>query len=351
MHRISFVKKLITCILAGLVIGASALRMGVTYFRTWGTIGSFTIIPVLTVVTAVVYALIWQVRKTDNLSTLAFWQGLIRYGVAFDLAEFGWAKIFHLQLVMPLSKLDLPYNSFSAPDMFWTFFSHSYLFGCIIAALQIAGAMLLLFNRTRLVGVFILLPVLANILLMDVFYGIGSSVVVHASIMMAGILYFLVIEFSRLKEFFFAATTRLPGLQVPKYVKWIVRLSIIYIPLLLIAMHGKVDKYPNLTGKYDVKQLSVNRQWLHPDSCADSILTIVYFDIKNGCVFQFSKPEKRWHGRFSKDGNHLRINWFFPANAPVFNGTMSTENDSGKLMLKGALGKDSLDMVLQKTSN
>src|SRR5665213_1067271 len=71
-----------------------------------------------------------------------------------------------------------------------------------MAALQIAGAMLLIFHRTRLVGVFILLPVLANILLMDIFYQIGYSVVVHASIMMAGILYFLVMEFNRLKKIF-----------------------------------------------------------------------------------------------------------------------------------------------------
>jgi len=49
--------------------------------------------------------------------------------------------------------------------------------------------MLLLFRRTRLLGVFVLLPVLANILLMDVFYQIGDSVVVHASIMMLGVLY------------------------------------------------------------------------------------------------------------------------------------------------------------------
>ena len=100
-------------------------------------------------------------------------------------------------------------------------------------------------------GVFILLPLLANILLMDIFYQIGYSVVVHASIMMAGILYFLVMEFNRLKEFFFAATNRLPELRFSRYVKLTIRLSIIYIPLLLIAMHGKVDKYPALTGKYD----------------------------------------------------------------------------------------------------
>src|SRR5665213_3931782 len=105
-----------------------------------------------------------------------------------------------------------------------------------MAALQIAGAMLLIFHRTRLVGVFILLPVLANILLMDIFYQIGYSVVVHTSIMMAGILYFLVMEFNRLKQFFFTATNRLPGLHFSKYVKWAIRLSIIYIPLLLIAM-------------------------------------------------------------------------------------------------------------------
>lgn len=351
MHRISFVKKLITCILAGWVIGASSLRIGVTYFRTWGTIGSFSIIPFLTVVTAVVYALIWQARKTNNPSTLAFWQGLIRYGVAFDLAEFGWAKICHRQLVMPLSKLDLPYNSFSPSDLFWTFFSHSYLFGCIIAALQIGGAMLLLFHRTRLVGVFILLPVLANILLMDIFYQIGYSVVVHTAIMMAGILYFLIIEFNRLKEFFFAATNRLPELHFSRYVKLIMRLSIIYIPLLLIATHEKVDKYPSLTGKYEVKQLSINQQSLHQSTCADSILTVVYFDIKNGCVFQFNTPAKRWNGIFSKDSNQLKIKWFSPADEPIFNGTMSTVDDSGKLMLTGMLGKDSMDMILQKINN
>jgi hypothetical protein len=348
MHKISFLQKLITCILAGLIIGASAFRIGITYFRTWGTPGGFSLIPFLTVVTAIVYALIWQARKTNNPATLAFWQGLIRYGVAFDLAEFGLAKIFHRQFIVPISKLDLPYNSLSPSDLFWNFFSYSYLFGCIIAALQIAGAMLLLFHRTRLVGVFILLPVLANILLMNIIFHIGFTVVIHTSIMTAGILYFLFIEFKRLKEFFFATTNRLPELHFSRYVKLVIRLSIIYIPLLLIAVNGKADKYPNLTGKYEVKKLSINQQ-LQPESPGtDSILTVVYFDIKNSCVFQFNTPAKRWNGTFSKDNNHLQIKWFSPPNMPVFNGTMSTANPSGELMLTGMLGKDSVDITLEK---
>jgi hypothetical protein len=236
MQKIPFLKKFITCALAGLVIGAACLRVGVTFFREWLPIRTVTIIPFLLLPVAIIYPVIWQLRKTNKPETLAFWQGLIRYGVAFDLATFGWEKIFHLQLVMQQNKLNIPLRSLSSQDLFWSFFSYSYPLSCIIAAFQIVGATLLLFHRTRLAGVFILLPVLANILLMDIFYGIGRSVVVHASIMLSGILYFLIIEFNRLKEFFFAAKNQLPSLQLPKYIKIAIRLSIIYIPLLLIAL-------------------------------------------------------------------------------------------------------------------
>jgi len=348
MDKIPFVKKLVTCVIAGLVVGAFTFRQGFTYFRTWIPLRAITSIPFLCLVAAVIYAFIWQARRTNRHSTLAFWQGLIRYGVAFDLAEFGWAKICHLQLVMPLSKLDLPYRDFSPSDLFWYFFSHSYLFACIIAGLQITGAMLLLFRKTRLVGVFVLLPVIANILLMDIFYQIGDSVVMHASIMMLGILYFLFIEFSRLKEFFFTAKDRLPALNLSKYFKLAIRLSIIYIPLLLIAMHGKADRYPQLTGKYEVKQLKMNQQLLYPASCADSVLTVVYFDVRNGCVFEFNTPQRRWNGTYTIENNHLQINWRSPAAKPAFSGIMSRPDGSGRLTLTGVLGTDSVNMIVQK---
>jgi hypothetical protein len=239
MQSIPFFKKFITCTLAGLLIGATTLRAGFTFLSALIPIRLISITPFLLMAVAIIYAIIWQNRKTNKLETLAFWQGLIRYGVAFDLATFGWEKIFHLQLVTQQNKLDIPIRNLSSQDLFWTFFSYSYPLGCIIAGCQIAGAILLLFHRTRLAGVFILLPILANILLIDIFYEIGTSVIVHASIMLLGILYFLFIEFKRLKEFFFAAKNQLPSLQLPGYFKIAIRLSIIYIPLLLIAMRSK----------------------------------------------------------------------------------------------------------------
>ncbi|NML36782.1 hypothetical protein HHL17_06190 [Chitinophaga sp. G-6-1-13] len=350
MQKIPLFQKIITCTLAGLVIGAAVLRICFTFIRAWLPIRMITIVPALLLAAAVIYAVIWSVRKTNNPATLAFWQGALRYGVAFDLATFGWEKLFHFQFVVPLSKLDLPFNSFSSQDLFWAFFSHSYPLGCMIAGCQIMGAMLLLFSRTRLAGVFVLLPVLANILLMDIFYQIGTTVVIHASIMMAGVLYFLFIEFDRLKAFFFAAKDQLPSLPISQYFKTAVRLSIIYIPLLLIAMREKPDRDPQLMGKYEVKQMTVNQQVLNPSSCEDSILTRVYFDIKNGCVFEFNTTQRRWYGIYKKKGDQLEIKWA-STGKPVFTGVMSPVNPSGNIALTGVLGNDSMKMILQKTNN
>lgn len=350
MQKVPFLKKFITCLLAGLVVGAFVFRQNVTFFRPWIPIKVMSLIELVTVVVAVICAVIWQVRKTNNPRTLAFWQGLIRFGVAYDLASFGWEKICHLQMVVPMSWLDRPYGDFSPSELFWTFFSHSYVFSCIIAGIQILGALLLLFGRTRLVGVFILLPVLANILLMDIVYQIGNSVVVHASIMMLGTLYFLFIEFDRLKEFFFAAKDRLPSLNVSRYLKVAIRLSIIYVPLLLIAMHGGVDKHPQLTGKYKVKLLRDNRQTLTSPSVCDSALTVVYFDIKDGCVFEFNSLQRRWNGTFNLDSNNLKIDWRSPADKPTFKGKMLQDTDAGTVLLTGVLGNDSTEITLQKVN-
>jgi len=348
MQKITFFKKFITCTLAGLVIYACTLRLSFTFLRTWIPLRFIAIPPFLLLAAAILYAVIWQFRKTNDPATLAFWQGLIRYGVAYDLACFGWEKLFHLQLVMSQSKLDMPLSSFSSQDLFWAFFSHSYPFACIIAGLQISGAMLLLFRRTRLPGVFILLPVLANILLMDIFYDIGVSVVIHASIMMAGTLYFLFIEFNRLKEFFFVAKDQLPTLHLSRFLKAAIRLSIIYVPLLLIALYGNPDKDPQLRGKYEVKQIILNKQVLSGAGCADSLLTQVYFDIKNGCVFEFNSQQRRWYGTYKKQHNNLEIKWRTPAEKPAFTGVLSPVNNTGNLILTGVMENDSMKITMQK---
>jgi hypothetical protein len=135
---------------------------------------------------------------------------------------------------------------------------------------------------------------------------------------------------------------------MPALVKLAIRLSIIYIPLLLIAMHGKPDKHPELTGKYEVTQIQVGHQVLHKSSCADSLLTVVYLDSRNACIFEFNALQRRWNGIYSLENDLLKITWHSPPGKSDFSGTIA-HADSGRLTLRGTLGGDTIRMLLQKT--
>ncbi|SEL93679.1 DoxX-like family protein [Aquimarina amphilecti] len=68
-------------------------------------------------------------------------------------------------------------------DLAWTFMGYSYSYILFIGVSQLLGALLLLFGKTKLLGVFILIPILLNIIVFDaVFfdtYGAMASAVLY----------------------------------------------------------------------------------------------------------------------------------------------------------------------------
>lgn len=68
-------------------------------------------------------------------------------------------------------------------DLAWTFMGRSFGYILFIGISQIIGACLLLFNRTKLIGVAILIPILLNIIVFDIFfldsYGALSNAIIY----------------------------------------------------------------------------------------------------------------------------------------------------------------------------
>ena len=218
MERISLAKKLITCVIAGLVGSSCFFRIGKRFLVDWLPFRVDLIIAVVILLTALIYAVWWtaQMRGPDNRSSaiLAFWQGVIRYGIALDLSMIGFQKLFRLQFSTPIGALDLPFSSFSPEDLTWAFFGQSRTFVCIIGGLQILGSFLLVFSRTQLTGIFILLPVVLNIVLLNACYHFEWGESIQALILLTALLYLLLSEYPRLVEFFFRAKTRPPPAPV-----------------------------------------------------------------------------------------------------------------------------------------
>ena len=52
----------------------------------------------------------------------------------------------------------------------WTFMGHSYAYVLFVGIFQLLGAWFLLWNKTKLIGVLILLPIMLNIIVFDIIF-------------------------------------------------------------------------------------------------------------------------------------------------------------------------------------
>ncbi len=72
-------------------------------------------------------------------------------------------------------------------DLAWTFMGHSFAYILFIGLSQIIGGWCLLWNRTKLIGIAILIPILLNIIVFDLVffdtYGALASAIIYLSLL------------------------------------------------------------------------------------------------------------------------------------------------------------------------
>lgn len=83
----------------------------------------------------------------------------------------------------------LPLAEVGSFDLAWTFFGYSFGYILFIGGSQVIGSLLLLFERTKILGAAILVPILMNIIIVDYFYEISTGA------MMSAISYFIAVNF------------------------------------------------------------------------------------------------------------------------------------------------------------
>jgi uncharacterized membrane protein YphA (DoxX/SURF4 family) len=93
----------------------------------------------------------------------------LRFYLAFFMIDYGWGKVtggqFH---ILDPKILDKPLKDVDKFYLAWHLFSMSKVFNVLVGSTQIIGGLLLMFNRTVLLGALILIPILIQILLVDI---------------------------------------------------------------------------------------------------------------------------------------------------------------------------------------
>lgn len=77
---------------------------------------------------------------------------------------------FYMKGHLPTEIANTTLGEASGFSLAWTFMGHSYFYILFIGLFQLVGAWFLLWNKTKLLGVLILLPIMVNIIIFDIIF-------------------------------------------------------------------------------------------------------------------------------------------------------------------------------------
>ena len=218
------------------------------------------------------YSIYWHRKeKKNNIYSgrlHAWFRGIIRYWLALQITTYGVAKIFGLQFGHSYLRDDKLVGTLSGFDLTWNYFAYSYALTLIIGLLQIGGSVLLIFRRTYLLGIVILLPVMINIMLIDIFYSIPFAATLNAVLYTLGLIYLLLLRWKELTAFFLRPTDHLPPVRIGLF-KPLIKVAALAFVLIFTFYGNSVKSSFRFLGKWQVDTLIRNGQlvdedaWLH----------------------------------------------------------------------------------------
>ena len=368
--RTTWFFKFCECLLAGIAI-LNVLMMALeflprSFWESHPNVGDYILTAAVGVALlgSVAYVVVWHRREragqVDSGLRHAWLQGIIRYWLALSISTYGFAKILKTQFETPDYRLDMPMGEVSGFGLTWYYFGHIYALAVIVALLQIGGSILLLYRRTTLLGVMILLPVMVNIVLINYFFHIGSGAFFNSVVFMLGLVFLLLVDLKKLKAAFWDLVERLPPVNIGgDWGKHGLRLLPIAAAFGLIAYFAFTKMGGNsLKGTWKVEKLTRNGRvipanaWL-TDTTAWSR---VYLADWQGVVFSPNsyryQPKESWKGNYTFDSakNTLQLLMYASDTAKVPDTVRATvTNRTAKSMrLQTIASHDTLDMELTR---
>ncbi len=129
---------------------------------------------------------IFEIKKLKKKEFVEYFILVLRWYLAFYMISYGYSKMTGGQFYVKPEILNKPLKSLDSFYLAWHLFGKSPFFNFSVGLTQCFGAILLVINRTKLIGALILLPVLINILIIDVSFTMsmfGSSLAIRLFIM------------------------------------------------------------------------------------------------------------------------------------------------------------------------
>ena len=134
----------------------------------------------LLVLIAAVVTIIWSAldRKRNNYENLLYWFVIwLRYFLAMVMLYYGFSKVFRNQFPsLTLDQLNKSYGESSPMNLLWTFMGASGPYTIFTGLGEVAGGILLLFRRTRLLGAMVIVIVMSQVVMLNLSYDVPVKI-------------------------------------------------------------------------------------------------------------------------------------------------------------------------------
>ena len=281
-------------------------------------------------------------------------QTIIAFYTAYSIMGYGAAKILKTQFQPPNYVLETPIKDLSGFWLTWTYYGYSQTMAYILGWTQIIGCILLLFRRTRLIGIFVLLPVMINIDLIDHFYEI-SPLAYYNALHYTFLLFFLLsLDYDKLKIAFLSYQEKI-ALNGRTILLNVARFLMIGLAFWRInALRESIQPKTKLNGVWTVETMTRNNKIVSLAATSDSAWSKIYFEWRYGCLFKYN-PDKfqkqDLHGTYKIDETAKSVKVNFPKENGSPGDSLQANyhllNDS-TLTMQGRYKQDSLTMKLRK---
>lgn len=245
----------------------------------------------LAVIFTFFFSLFWHNKEKKGLinseKNNSWLISILRYWIAFLLIDFGFQKIFETNFAYSYHINDSLVSTLTGTELTWNYFGYSYGLSVILALFQITGSVLLLFRRTILLGVTLLLPVVLNIVLINVFYQIGPITLLTSVLITLGLLFLIYQQKVDIIGFLNQYKYTLPSIGNNSF-RFFARLFCIVIPCLFV-MYYNYDVYHSKKyfGKWTVKKMTRNGKIISENEWKKDTLAwkVIYFEQRGKLLF------------------------------------------------------------------
>ncbi|MCL9805250.1 hypothetical protein NAT51_06945 [Flavobacterium amniphilum] len=216
------------------------------------------------------FSIYWHIKEKKGSFNSEKWHlwltSLLRYWIAMKITSFGFEKIMGINFAPSFNANDTPAGLLDGQQLTWIYYSYSYGISLVIAFFQIVGGYLLLFRKTILLAIAMLLPVMFNILLINIFYGIGPITTLTALSTVLGLSYLLYQRKEEIMALFLNFENNLPSVG-SRIFRNVARILCVIIPVAFL-LYYKSDVYASSKyfGKWNVETMKRNGKPIAEDA-------------------------------------------------------------------------------------